>query len=38
MAIEFADRIRGQIKFASAGELVDQMHTDVAAAREITRR
>jgi riboflavin kinase/FMN adenylyltransferase len=34
-AIEFAERIRGQIRFDSVDELVTQMHHDVAAARQI---
>jgi riboflavin kinase/FMN adenylyltransferase len=36
VAIEFADRIRHQVKFSSAGELVEQMRRDVAVARELT--
>jgi riboflavin kinase/FMN adenylyltransferase len=35
MAVDFVSRIRGQARFASAAELVDQMHRDVDAAREI---
>ncbi len=35
VAVEFADRIRGQARFASVDELIAQMHEDVAAAREI---
>jgi riboflavin kinase / FMN adenylyltransferase len=33
-AIDFAARLRGQVKFGSAGELVAQMHRDVVAARQ----
>jgi len=33
VAIEFADRIRGQVKFESVDELIEQMHRDVSAAR-----
>jgi riboflavin kinase / FMN adenylyltransferase len=36
VAIEFADRIRGQVKFGSVDELVEQMRRDVDAARTIT--
>ncbi len=35
VAIEFAERIRGQVRFASAAELAAQMRADVAAARRI---
>ncbi len=35
VAVEFADRIRGQARFASVDELIAQMHEDVATAREI---
>ena len=35
VAVEFADRIRGQVRFASVDELIAQMHQDVAAARQI---
>ncbi len=35
VAIEFADRIRGQARFESVDELIAQMHHDVAAARRI---
>jgi len=33
VAIEFAERVRHQVKFASVDELVEQMRSDVAAAR-----
>jgi riboflavin kinase/FMN adenylyltransferase len=33
VAIEFAARIRGQVRFDSVAELITQMHQDVAAAR-----
>ena len=36
VAVEFADRIRGQVKFGSVDELVAQMRKDVVAARELT--
>src|SRR5262249_26445926 len=36
VAIEFADRIRGQIKFESVDELIAQMRRDVSAARART--
>jgi len=36
VAIEFADRIRGQIKFDSVDDLVRQMGKDVVAARKVT--
>ena len=35
VAIEFADRIRGQARFTSVNDLVAQMHEDVAAARRV---
>jgi len=35
VAVEFARRLRGQERFGSVGELVEQMHRDVAAAREM---
>ncbi|MDR2987433.1 MAG: bifunctional riboflavin kinase/FAD synthetase [Nocardiopsaceae bacterium] len=34
VAIEFTERIRGQIRFDSVDELVTQMHQDVAEARQ----
>ena len=34
VAVEFAQRLRGQVRFASVDELVDQMRTDVVMARE----
>ena len=33
-AIDFAVRLRGQVRFGSADELVEQMHRDVVAARQ----
>jgi riboflavin kinase / FMN adenylyltransferase len=38
VAVEFADRIRGQVRFSSVDELVDQMRLDVVAAWKITGR
>jgi riboflavin kinase / FMN adenylyltransferase len=35
VAVEFAERIRGQIRFDSVDDLVTQMHQDVVAARQI---
>jgi riboflavin kinase/FMN adenylyltransferase len=35
VAIEFAERIRGQVKFGSVDELIGRMHQDVAAARQV---
>jgi len=35
VAIEFAGRLRGMERFDSVGELVEQMHRDVAEAREL---
>jgi riboflavin kinase / FMN adenylyltransferase len=35
VAVEFAERIRGQIRFDSVDDLITQMHQDVAAARQI---
>jgi riboflavin kinase / FMN adenylyltransferase len=32
VAVEFAERLRGQVRFASVGELVVQMRADVAKA------
>ncbi len=37
VAIEFAERIRGQIRFGSVQDLVEQMGRDVAQARRMTR-
>ena len=37
MAVDFAERLRGTVRFDSVGELVAQMHLDVDAARELTR-
>ena len=34
VAVEFAQRLRGQVRFASVDELVDQMREDVVMARE----
>jgi riboflavin kinase/FMN adenylyltransferase len=36
VAVEFADRLRGQVKFDSVAALVDQMRADVEVARRIT--
>ena len=36
VAVEFADRLRGQVKFSSSDKLVEQMGSDVVAARKIT--
>ncbi len=36
VAVEFADRLRGQVKFSSSDKLVEQMGNDVVAARKIT--
>jgi len=33
VAIEFAERIRGQVRFAAVGDLIDQMSRDVALVR-----
>jgi riboflavin kinase/FMN adenylyltransferase len=38
VAVEFADRLRGQVKFDSVAALVDQMRADVEVARAITSR
>ena len=38
VAIDFAARLRGTVRFDSVGELVTQMRRDVDAAREITGR
>jgi riboflavin kinase/FMN adenylyltransferase len=35
VAVEFAGRLRGQVRFASVAELVSQMTKDVAAAAEV---
>ena len=35
VAIEFADRLRGNVKFDSIDELIEQMHADVAASRPV---
>ena len=35
VAVEFARLLRGQARFASVGELVAQMHQDVALARQV---
>jgi riboflavin kinase/FMN adenylyltransferase len=34
MAVDFSDRLRGQVRFGSADALIDQMRRDVDAARE----
>jgi riboflavin kinase / FMN adenylyltransferase len=36
MAADFVSRIRGQARFDSVAGLIEQMHADVAAARDIT--
>jgi riboflavin kinase/FMN adenylyltransferase len=36
MAADFASRIRGQQRFESVPGLIDQMHADVAVARDVT--
>jgi riboflavin kinase / FMN adenylyltransferase len=36
MAADFVSRIRGQARFDSVAGLIEQMHVDVAAARDIT--
>ena len=36
VAVDFAARLRGTVRFDSVAELVEQMHRDVDAAREIT--
>ena len=38
MAADFTSRIRGQARFDSVAELIEQMHADVTAAREVTGR
>jgi riboflavin kinase/FMN adenylyltransferase len=38
MAADFTSRIRGQARFDSVAELIEQMHADVTAARQITGR
>jgi riboflavin kinase / FMN adenylyltransferase len=35
VAVEFAARLRGMVRFSSAEELIEQMKQDVAAAREL---
>lgn len=35
IAVDFCDRIRGQVKFEDIGELISQMRTDVARSREL---
>jgi riboflavin kinase / FMN adenylyltransferase len=37
MAVDFVTRIRGQARFGSVDELIEQMHRDVDAARDILR-
>jgi len=37
LAIEFVDRLRNTQPFAGVAELVDQLHKDIAAAKEIAR-
>jgi riboflavin kinase / FMN adenylyltransferase len=36
MAADFASRIRGQVRFGSVPDLIDQMRADVAVARDVT--
>jgi riboflavin kinase/FMN adenylyltransferase len=36
VAVDFAARLRGMVKFGTVDELVDQMHRDVAQARGLT--
>jgi riboflavin kinase/FMN adenylyltransferase len=36
VAVDFAARLRGMVKFGTVDELVDQMHRDVAQARDLT--
>ena len=36
VAVDFAARLRGMVRFDSVDELVEQMHQDVDAAREVT--
>ncbi|HEY2691689.1 MAG TPA: bifunctional riboflavin kinase/FAD synthetase [Streptosporangiaceae bacterium] len=36
VAVDFAARLRGMVKFDSVADLVDQMHRDVDAARAVT--
>jgi riboflavin kinase / FMN adenylyltransferase len=38
VAVEFTERLRGQVRFDSVAELIAQMHRDVDAARAITGR
>ncbi|HEU5420503.1 MAG TPA: bifunctional riboflavin kinase/FAD synthetase [Streptosporangiaceae bacterium] len=38
MAAEFVSRIRGQARFDSVAGLIEQMHDDVATARQVTGR
>jgi riboflavin kinase/FMN adenylyltransferase len=35
VAVDFAARLRGMVRFDSADELITQMHQDVAATREL---
>ncbi|MBW7886216.1 MAG: bifunctional riboflavin kinase/FAD synthetase [Caldilineaceae bacterium] len=35
LAVEFIARLRGEIRFASVGELVEQIHVDIAQARSL---
>ena len=37
VAVDFAARLRGQVRFGSVDELVEQMRLDVEAARSIVR-
>jgi riboflavin kinase/FMN adenylyltransferase len=36
VAVDFAERLRGTVRFGSVSELVAQMHRDVDAARQLT--
>lgn len=38
VAVDFVERIRGQVRFATVDDLVEQMHRDVAAARHLLTR
>jgi riboflavin kinase/FMN adenylyltransferase len=37
LRVEFVDRLRGEMKFASPQELVEQIRADVARAREVLK-
>jgi len=36
VAVDFAERLRGTVRFGSVSELAAQMHRDVDAARQLT--